>query len=79
MSTENTTKMPIVFIHGLWLHAESWNPWIEFFHEHGYDAIAASWPGDAATTEATRKNADAVAGYHWTFLWRNPGTEPTRS
>jgi pimeloyl-ACP methyl ester carboxylesterase len=63
MSPENTTKMPIVFIHGLWLHAESWNPWIEFFNEHGYDAIAASWPGDAATTEATRKNADAVAGY----------------
>jgi pimeloyl-ACP methyl ester carboxylesterase len=63
MSPNNTTKMPIVFIHGLWLHAESWKPWIEFFNENGYDAIAASWPGDAATTEATRKNADAVAGY----------------
>jgi pimeloyl-ACP methyl ester carboxylesterase len=63
MSPDNTTKMPIVFIHGLWLHAESWNPWIEFFNENGYDATAASWPGDAATTEATRKNADAVAGY----------------
>jgi pimeloyl-ACP methyl ester carboxylesterase len=63
MSTNNTTKIPIVFVHGLWLHAESWNPWIEFFHENGYDAIAASWPGDAETTKATRQNADAVAGY----------------
>jgi pimeloyl-ACP methyl ester carboxylesterase len=53
----------IVFVHGLWLHAESWNKWLEFFRENGYDAIAASWPGDSATAEATRRNPDAVAGY----------------
>ncbi len=63
MSSTNSTKSPIVFVHGLWLHAESWNPWIEFFRQNGYDAVAASWPGDAATTEATRRNAAAVAGY----------------
>jgi pimeloyl-ACP methyl ester carboxylesterase len=63
MSPDNTTKMPIVFVHGLWLHAESWNPWMEFFRENGYDAVAASWPGDSETTDATRRNADAVAGY----------------
>jgi pimeloyl-ACP methyl ester carboxylesterase len=39
MLPDNISKMPIVFIHGLWLHAESWNPWIEFFNENGYDAI----------------------------------------
>ncbi len=58
-----TTKNPVVFVHGLWLHAESWNPWIKFFRENGYESVAASWPGDAETTEATRRNADAVAGY----------------
>lgn len=63
MSTNTSTKSPIVFVHGLWLHAESWNPWIEFFHQNGYEAVAASWPGDAATTEATRRNPNAVAGY----------------
>jgi non-heme chloroperoxidase len=63
MSSDNSMKMPIVFVHGLWLHAESWNKWLEFFRENGYDAIAASWPGDSATTEATRRNAAAVAGY----------------
>src|SRR5439155_11602341 len=41
----------------------SWNKWMEFFRENGYDAVAASWPGDSETTEATRRNADAVAGY----------------
>ncbi len=63
MPPDNSTKNPIVFVHGLWLHAESWNPWIEFFRQNGYGAVAASWPGDAATTEATRRNAGAVAGY----------------
>ena len=63
MSTSKSTKNPVVFVHGLWLHADSWKPWIEFFREHGYEAIAANWPGDAESTEATRKKPDAVAGY----------------
>jgi pimeloyl-ACP methyl ester carboxylesterase len=36
---------------------------MQFFRERGYQATAASWPGDSATTEATRKNAAAVAGF----------------
>jgi pimeloyl-ACP methyl ester carboxylesterase len=63
MSPDTTTKPPIVFVHGLWLHGESWNNWLAFFRENGFDAVAASWPGDGATTEATRRHADAVAGY----------------
>src|SRR5690349_23415306 len=63
MSASPSAKNPIVFVHGLWLHAESWMNWIGFFREHGYEAIAASWPGDAETTEATRRKPNAVAGY----------------
>ncbi len=63
MSPENSTKMTVVFVHGLWLHGESWKNWMDFFREHSYDVIAASWPGDAESTESTRKNADAIAGY----------------
>lgn len=63
MSSDNSSRSPIVFVHGLWLHAESWNPWIDFFRANGYEAVAVSWPGDAETTEATRRNAEAVAGY----------------
>lgn len=63
MSPNTSTKNPIVFVHGLWLHAESWNKWMKFFRENGYQAVAASWPGDSENTRATRKNADAVAGY----------------
>lgn len=56
-----TSAPPVVFVHGLWLHAESWQPWVQLFQQHGYAASAASWPGDGETTEATRRNPDGVA------------------
>jgi pimeloyl-ACP methyl ester carboxylesterase len=62
MST-NAVRTPVVFIHGLWIHGESWRPWIELFRRKGYDAVAAKWPGEAETPEATRKTAAVMAGY----------------
>lgn len=62
MSATNGARLPVVFVHGLWLHAESWSRWVELFRSRGYEALAASWPGDSATTAATRRNPDALAG-----------------
>jgi pimeloyl-ACP methyl ester carboxylesterase len=59
----NNTKAPIVFIHGLWLHASSWGPWQERFRAAGYESFAPGWPGDADTVEATRANPDSVANH----------------
>lgn len=58
---ENRT--PVVFIHGLWLHATSWGPWVERFREAGYEPIAPGWPGEPPTVAAARKDPDAVAGH----------------
>jgi pimeloyl-ACP methyl ester carboxylesterase len=55
--------VPVVFIHGLWLHATSWQPWADLFAEHGYDPIAPGWPGEAPTVEQTRADPDALAGH----------------
>ncbi len=63
MPTDQGSKTPVVFVHGLWLHAESWGKWQEVFEANGYDTLAVSWPGDGETTEATRRNPSAVAGY----------------
>ncbi|MGV9711642.1 alpha/beta hydrolase [Gordonia sp. NPDC003424] len=54
------TATPVVFVHGLWLHATSWQPWIDFFAGAGYAPIAPGWPGDAATPEETRANPSAL-------------------
>ncbi len=58
-----STPTPVVFVHGLWLHATSWNPWLELFRAAGYAPIAPSWPGEAATVQETRDNADQVANF----------------
>ena len=52
---------PVMFIHGLWLHSTSWQPWIDLFTAKGYDASAPGWPGDAATVAEARAHPEAVA------------------
>ena len=53
---------PVVFVHGLWLHATSWDPWADLFRQAGYAPSAPGWPGDGATVAETRANPAAVAG-----------------
>jgi len=53
---------PVVFIHGLWLHATSWDPWVDLFREAGYAPVAPGWPGDSDTVEETRRDPAKVAG-----------------
>jgi pimeloyl-ACP methyl ester carboxylesterase len=59
--TEN--RAPVLFIHGLWLHATSWNPWIEVFRDAGYVPLAPGWPGDPATVEAARADPESIADH----------------
>ena len=64
MATDPTpARTPVVFIHGLWLHASSWGPWVDLFRESGYEPIAPGWPGDSDTVAETRANPDKVAGH----------------
>src|SRR5258705_1306011 len=54
---------PVLFVHGLWLHADSWAPWVDRFTAEGYAPVAPGWPGDSATVAETRSNAERVAGH----------------
>lgn len=58
-----TVMLPVVFVHGLWLHSTSWRPWIDLFREEGYAPSAPGWPGDPDTVEEARQNPESVAGY----------------
>ena len=53
---------PVIFVHGLWLHATSWDAWVDFFKEAGYVPSAPGWPGDGDTAADTRDNPQRVAG-----------------
>jgi pimeloyl-ACP methyl ester carboxylesterase len=54
-------RTPVVFIHGLWLHATSWGPWLDVFRDAGYDPVAPGWPNEPATVEEARAHPDLVA------------------
>ncbi|GIF65322.1 alpha/beta hydrolase [Asanoa ishikariensis] len=54
---------PVLFIHGLWLHASSWDPWVQVFRDAGYEPHVPGWPGDGDTVEASRANPDAIADH----------------
>jgi pimeloyl-ACP methyl ester carboxylesterase len=54
---------PVLFIHGLWLHATSWEPWIHLFRDAGYDPSAPGWPGDSDTVEASRANPESIGDH----------------
>jgi len=55
-------KQPVVFIHGLWLLASSWNAWAARFAEEGYATVAVDWPGDAESVAAARAGHHMLAG-----------------
>ena len=55
------TRTPAVFIHGMWLHASSWAPWLELFSTAGYDPIAPGWPGEPDTVADARQQPELVA------------------
>lgn len=73
----------VVFVHGLWLHADSWTPWVERFSAAGYSPTAPGWPGTGASVEETRRNSEAVAGYgigdvvdHYARIVKSLDTKP---
>ena len=54
---------PVIFIHGLWLHASSWQPWLDLFAGAGYAPIAPGWPGDPTSVTEARDHPELLAGH----------------
>ena len=55
-------RVPVVFIHGLWLHSTSWQPWAEMFRAAGYEPILPEWPGVPDTVAEAREHPESQAG-----------------
>jgi pimeloyl-ACP methyl ester carboxylesterase len=77
------TTTPVIFIHGLWLHATSWTSWIDLFRQAGYEPSAPGWPGEPDTVEQARANPDSVADHgiddvvaHYAKVIDGLGTKP---
>ena len=58
-----TNQTPVIFIHGLWLHASSWQSWVDLFAREGYQPLAPGRPGDSSTDTESRDNPESNADY----------------
>jgi pimeloyl-ACP methyl ester carboxylesterase len=58
-----STRTPVLFIHGLWLHATSWTPWTDLFRDAGYETSAPGWPGEPDTVAESRAHPDTIADH----------------
>jgi pimeloyl-ACP methyl ester carboxylesterase len=54
-------KQPVVFVHGLWLLASSWDRWRVLFEEQGYTTLAPGWPDDPETVEQANTDPQIFA------------------
>lgn len=54
-------RTPVVFVHGLWLLASSWDRWAEHFAEAGYAPVSPGWPDDPGTVEEAFTNPEVFA------------------
>ena len=55
-------RTPVVFVHGLWLLASSWDRWVTHFEDAGYTALTPGWPDDPATVAEARTDPAVFAG-----------------
>jgi pimeloyl-ACP methyl ester carboxylesterase len=53
----------VVFVHGLFVNYESWAPWVKYFEDKGYKAIALSYPErDKSVAELKKAHPDPKVG-----------------
>ena len=58
----NTSQLqPIVFVHGLYLLASSWDRWRALFEKQGYITLAPGWPDDPETVEEAIDDPEVFA------------------
>jgi pimeloyl-ACP methyl ester carboxylesterase len=55
-------KKTIVFIHGMFQNPRSWDKWITYFNEKGYNCIAPAWPLHEGVPADLRNNPPAGLG-----------------
>lgn len=54
-------RIPVVFVHGLWLLSSSWQKWRDLFEDNGYVTLAPGWPDDPATVAEAREHPETFA------------------
>jgi non-heme chloroperoxidase len=56
-----TGRIPVVFIHGLWLLPSSWDRWCPVFDQAGYAPLCPGWPDDPDTVQQAVADPEVFA------------------
>jgi pimeloyl-ACP methyl ester carboxylesterase len=62
MEAAASHRPPIMFIHGAWLSARSWENFSEFFEARGFEVSAPEWPRKHGDVEELREATDEIKG-----------------
>jgi non-heme chloroperoxidase len=54
-------KVPVVFVHGLWLLGSSWDRWAKVFEAAGYTALKPGWPDDPDSVAEANTHPEVFA------------------
>ena len=54
-------RVPVVFVHGLWLLPSSWDPWAAMFAGAGYAPVSPGWPDDPDTVDQANADPEVFA------------------
>jgi pimeloyl-ACP methyl ester carboxylesterase len=54
-------RVPVVFVHGLWLLPSSWDRRAKLFEKNGYTASTPAWPDDPETVAEAKAHPEVFA------------------
>ncbi|WP_248959718.1 alpha/beta hydrolase [Sphaerisporangium perillae] len=54
-------RIPVVFVHGLWLLPSSWDRWAQVFAEAGFAPVTPGWPDDPETVAEAKAHPEVFA------------------
>jgi pimeloyl-ACP methyl ester carboxylesterase len=57
-----SARKTVVFVHGGWVTASCWDPFVRYFEASKYRCLAPAWPGKERSVEAIRADPSPLAG-----------------
>jgi len=60
-AANDSGRVPVVFIHGLWLLASSWDRWKDLFEAAGFAPVAPQWPDDPESVAVANAHPEVFA------------------
>jgi pimeloyl-ACP methyl ester carboxylesterase len=62
MAADGSARIPLVFIHGAWLAANSWDDFAGYFEQRGYATSSPEWPRKHGEVQELRETSEEIAG-----------------